>query len=195
MSVTNKIGRRGRRPARRRGRGPGPEGREGHSTVYDSERADLVLFGGWRRGDGRLGDTWEWDGVRWAQVAAEGDGGPSARVYHAMAYDAARGVTVLFGGYDGADFLGDTWTWNGVQWAQVTWAWDGVRWARVAAEGEGGPSARRGHAMAYDAAREVIVLFGGRGVDGLLGDTWWWDGERWTEVTKERSTSMSVLPG
>ena len=36
-----------------------------------------------------------------------------------MAYDAARGVTVLFGGYDGANYLGDTWEWNGTSWTQV----------------------------------------------------------------------------
>lgn len=33
---------------------------------------------------------------------------PSGRPYFAMAYDSARGVTVLFGGYDGA-YHNDTW--------------------------------------------------------------------------------------
>ena len=36
-----------------------------------------------------------------------------------------------------------------------------------------GPSARWGHAMAYDAARGVIVLFGGEaGSHALSGETW-----------------------
>ncbi|MDD4868814.1 MAG: hypothetical protein PHQ28_17415, partial [Mycobacterium sp.] len=36
--------------------------------------------------------------------------GPSARGGHAMAYDSARGVVVLYGG----DFLGETWEWDGI---------------------------------------------------------------------------------
>src|ERR1035441_6585189 len=44
---------------------------------------------------------------------------PSAREHHAMAYDSVRGRTVLFGGYDGSSYLGDTWEWNGANWTQV----------------------------------------------------------------------------
>ncbi|TMB92914.1 MAG: hypothetical protein E6J45_01185 [Chloroflexi bacterium] len=42
------------------------------------------------------------------------------------------------------------------------------------------PSARMGAAMAYDAARETVVLFGGEGSRGALADTWTWDGSGWT---------------
>src|SRR5215218_4012122 len=46
-----------------------------------------------------------------------------------------------------------------------------------------GPSARGAHAMAYDPARERVVLFGGRAGGGTLqGDTWEWDGADWTQV-------------
>ena len=41
-----------------------------------------------------LGDTWEWIGTAWTQVATVG---PAARTRHAMAYDSDRGVTVFFG--------------------------------------------------------------------------------------------------
>ena len=33
-----------------------------------------------------------------------------------MAYDAARGKVVLFGGYDGQTNLADTWEWDGQAW-------------------------------------------------------------------------------
>ena len=36
-----------------------------------------------------------------------------------MAYDSARGKTVLFGGWDGHRAT-DTWEWNGQRWAEVT---------------------------------------------------------------------------
>jgi Galactose oxidase, central domain len=46
-----------------------------------------------------------------------------------------------------------------------------------------GPSARGGHAIAYDAARQRVVLFGGRAAGATpQGDTWEWDGENWTQV-------------
>jgi hypothetical protein len=81
-----------------------------------------------------------------------------------MAYDAARGVTVLFSG-DNGDWnttLEDTWEWNGNTWTQrfVSGTW---------------PFARLGHALAYDATRGVTVLFGGRNDNDRnspYGDTW-----------------------
>ena len=37
--------------------------------------------------------------------------------------------------------------------------------------------------MAYDAANGTVVLFGGEGRLGTLGDTWTWNGTTWTEQT------------
>src|SRR5262249_36920980 len=92
---------------------------------------------------------------------------PSTRELHAMAYDAARGVSVLFGGFWSSSYYGDTWEWNGSSWTLRS---------------SDGPL-RRGHALAYDAARRVTVLFGGDFFDGstihFLGDTWEWDGGAW----------------
>src|SRR5882672_10594794 len=75
------------------------------------------------------------------------------RNLHAMAYDSARGVTVLFGGAGGV-FNGETWEWNGTAWSR-----------RVVSS----PSPRDGHAMAYDSARHVTVLFGGYTGGGPIG--------------------------
>jgi hypothetical protein len=51
-------------------------------------------------------------------------------------------------------------------------------WKKVANEG---PPGRNRHAMAYDSARERVVMFGGldESTGARLGDTWEWDGERW----------------
>jgi len=93
------------------------------------------------------------------------DVGPSARWGHAMAYDAVRQRTVLFGGDDGTGaVLRDTWTWDGEFWTQVS---------------DIGPSARAGHGLAWDSARNIALLFGG---NGMLGDSWTWDGADWTQV-------------
>ena len=35
--------------------------------------------------------------------------------------------------------------------------------------------------MTYDPRHAAVVLFGGARPGGVLGDTWSWDGERWTQ--------------
>jgi hypothetical protein len=120
--------------------------------AYDAARQRVVLFGG---GDGRggvFGDTWEWDGLNWAQRNTAAS--PTPRQDPAMVYDAARQRIVLFGG-DGGGTRADTWEWDGLNWAQRNTATS--------------PTLRSGHAMAYDAAHQRVVLFGGF---GLYVDTW-----------------------
>jgi Galactose oxidase, central domain len=86
---------------------------------------------------------------------------PAPRDGAAMAYDAATGDIVLFGGVNGQGrSLGDTWTWDGSTWARQSPATH--------------PHARYGAPMAYDAATSDVVLFGGHGVNGELGGTWTW---------------------
>lgn len=45
-----------------------------------------------------------------------------------------------------------------------------------------GPSPRGAHALAYHSGRNVTVLFGGQGPEGVLRDTWQWDGHYWTQL-------------
>jgi hypothetical protein len=42
---------------------------------------------------------------------------------------------------------------------------------------------RNAHAMAYDDNRKRVVLFGGADESKVLGDTWEWDGAKWTRVS------------
>jgi hypothetical protein len=90
-----------------------------------------------------------------------------------LAYDAARGEVVLFGGNHGTGRLNDTWTWNGTTWTQRTPATS--------------PSPRERGTMAYDSARGVVVLFGGFADSGTSNETWVWDGTTWTKKTPATS--------
>ncbi|MFN5946387.1 MAG: right-handed parallel beta-helix repeat-containing protein, partial [Phycisphaerae bacterium] len=99
----------------------------------------------------------------WAERAPSAS--PSARRNHAMAFDAARGVTVLFGGFGDIGLVADTWEWNGTDWTQRPVS---------------GPSARSVSAMVYDSNRGVTVLFGGATTQGTNGETWEWNGTSWT---------------
>ena len=99
----------------------------------------------------------------------------TARHGHSMVYDEARRQLLLFGGTgtEGTSPSGDR---------NSTWRWDGTTWTRIATAG---PSPRYLAAIAYDAARQRVVLHGGQtGVFPnitLLNDTWEWDGTAWTQ--------------
>jgi hypothetical protein len=142
---------------------PGMRARADHVLTYDSVRGKVVLFGGitalWPLTFNN--DTWEWDGVNWQQSAPATK--PSARRYHAMAFDSAHGKAVMFGG-DTGSYNDDTWEWDGVNWTQRTLATQ--------------PSARRFHAITYDNARGKVVMFGGIPENN---ETWEWDGFNWQQ--------------
>jgi len=146
-----------------------PPGRWAHDLAYDSARGVVVLFGGMGAGDG-LDDTWEWNGTNWTLRTPANR--PHGRYFYAMAYDNMRGVVVLFGGYyyvgGQGYYLDDTWEYNGTNWVQRSPA--------------NHPSVRYGHALVYDSARGVVVLFGGtENGQNRMGDTWEWDGTNWTQ--------------
>lgn len=189
--------------------GAGPSARAEAAMVFDAQRGRCVLFGGYRKeGEAtvRLGDTWEFDGQSWRQVATDG---PEPRSGAALAYDATRGSVVLFGG---SGRKADTWSWQGGKWTRLetnavegrfnaemagdarrglllrfggwdgrlrvaeTWELIGTRWRRLDADG---PEARNHSALSYDSARDRFVLFGGHDGERVFGDTWEWDGLTW----------------
>jgi len=134
-----------------------------HRLVSDSRRGRLVLFRGWP-----AAETWEWSGGTWVMKSPTQS--PSPRYGFAMAYDPARGRTVLFGGADRTGYVADTWEWDGVTWSQM--------------KPPASPPGRTDGAMAFDPAKQGIVLFGGErfSMQGRhLGDTWKWNGSTWTE--------------
>jgi hypothetical protein len=166
----------------------GPHARIWHAMAYDANRQRTVLFGGSSNTDVGLGvdlgDTWEWDGRAWTQLA---EVGPLPRRRHAMVFEEGRGRVLLYGGErdektknpePGAqDFvqrvsLGDTWEWDGRHWTQIS---------------DTGPGPRVDHGMAYDKARARVVLCGG----GKL-DTWEWTS---SAVPPHLSIDAAVSPG
>src|SRR5206468_1539165 len=79
---------------------------------------------------------------------------------------------VLFGGNSSARTLDETWLWDGTTWAPGPLPPTGL-------------FPRRYHAMAYDSAREQVVLFGGTASTNNNGtldvnDLWIWDGASWS---------------
>ncbi len=145
--------------------GVSPSRRAYSAMAYDAARREFVLFGG-TDGDENLNDTWVFANNTWIQRTPSSS--PPKRYGHSMVYDVKRGVVVMFGG-TGANWYGDTWSWDGTTWSQAVGA---------------GPAARDGHASTYDPIREETIVFGGyAGFDRpVLGDTWVWNGA-WTKRT------------
>lgn len=149
---------------------PLPFPRSSQRVVYHEERGSLILFGGGFaqavRADGVL---WEKAEEGWRAVGGDfraGSGEPG------MCYDPLRSTVVIFGGWGGA---------SATTLRAETWEWAGQGEA-LALVDTAGPSPRAGHAFLWDPVGERCLLFGGRGDDGLLGDTWAWDGEGWKEL-------------
>jgi hypothetical protein len=167
----------------------GPTGRIGTAVAYDQPRRKMILFGGQFKQSGVVGstmnDTWAWDtnARTWTNMMPAGS--PPVRLDHAMAYDAAHNVIVMFGGRTvdatGAP-LGDTWLWNGSTWTNAPDA--------------GGPPARFGHAIAYDPVRQTVVLFGGANATQRFNDVWEWNGVtlRWQLRMPAGSPPARVFP-
>jgi hypothetical protein len=102
----------------------------------------MVLFGGFDdAGNVQYADTWEYDGTTPTWMPISPQASPPHRRYHSMVYDEARARVVLFGGFDGAEQLTDTWEYANGNWEQVTTSQAPL----------GGP-------MVYDWRRRRIVL-------------------------------------
>jgi cysteine-rich repeat protein len=105
--------------------------------------------------------------VSWRQLGPPNRPGDQA---HQMAFDAHRGVVVVFGGRTPTgQAANNTLEFRGGQWVETRPLLP--------------PQPRIGHTMAYDAARRVTVVFGGEDVGTLYGDTSTYDGRRWVAMS------------
>jgi Putative metal-binding motif/Galactose oxidase, central domain len=151
-------------------------GRAWRVSAYDEDRHVVVIFGGADNCQTRNGqnDTWEFDGTDWHQVLTPNS--PLPRYWGGLAYDSNRKKMVLFGGfmtYNGP-LLGDTWEYDGKDWAQV-----------FPAVSPGGCTR---FSMAYDPVRQKVVARGqlndvGDGLCQFAQQTWEYDGITWSQVT------------
>lgn len=109
----------------------------------------------------------------WAQVHTSVH--PKAQYGAMMAYDAADGYVLLFGGVTNSSSLAAT---------NTTWAYHSGSWTRITTTAA--PSPRYLGAMAYDAADGYVLLFGGglRVAGSLVAynDTWEYLHGVWTQL-------------
>lgn len=113
-------------------------------------------------------------------------GGPSARAGFGMAYDAAMGAIVMFGGCTSGQY------WNySCDVTNQTWSFSNGNWTQL--DPTLSPSGRVNPAMAYDPETGDILLFGGgSGTPYYLSynDTWQFNGTSWSQL----STNLTPPP-
>ena len=94
-----------------------------------------------------------------------------------MAYDARRGVVVMFGGENNQGLAHDV------------WEYDGIDWTRRASTG--GPPGVLFGAMVFDAAHGAVAMIGGF---NSSPDLWEWDGAQWTRYSSPTEPLSRFAP-
>lgn len=149
--------------------GPTPPDANMGRSVYDSRRKTIVTI----HTDGRV---LEWDPSTGWHDRTSDPRPPKRGSMGSLAYDAARGRVVMFGGYEGnaQKYLDDTWEWDGSRWHQAN---PSVR-----------PSPRTKHVMAYASWLGGVVLVAGefaappKWIKNYYTDMWLWDGTQWARL-------------
>jgi uncharacterized protein (TIGR03437 family) len=153
----------------------GPSRRYGHSAIYDPVRDRMIISHGFTDA-GRFDDTWAFNlaSNTWQNISPP-SGRPLKRCLHHAAYDPKNNQMLLYGGCSsgfGPCPQGDLWSFDlaGQQWTERT--------------ASPRPPERQWYGAAMDTARNRLVLFGGSGSAGALGDTWEYDtiASSWTQV-------------
>ncbi len=189
----------------------GPEPLRDASLAYDGRIGSLVLYGGSTGSNIPSADAYVLGPGGWVHLDTEV---PEGRSGAAMSFDPTREQLLIFGGrahhqFSTVQLSADLWRLGGpgftrpmpntaprvselnlaydaarhqivAQAASQTWLWDGDAWTQTPSS----PPVDTYTAIAYDAARQRVVLYGGfAGIGGIpRSDTWEWDGIAWTKV-------------
>lgn len=132
----------------------------GAEMTYDAKDGYLLLFGGSSPGSmPQPNQTWEFSNGSWTQLHPKV--APPPRALEGLAYDAAAGYVLMYGGvtWAGSGFaqygsaLSDSWSFSGGTWTNLT--------AAASPASGPGPGARFAMAFDYDPSAKAIVMFGG----------------------------------
>lgn len=163
-------------------------------AAYDRVRGRLVSFGGVSLGTDPQppydnAETRLWDGTDWTYPSPAH--APTTRRDTALGWHPGTNKVVLFGGFRitddnlSADYLTDTWTWDGSDWTQETPAHVPDPAGDYAIVLGDHTTSTRLETLGSD-----LVLIRGR-VGGVSDhfETWTWDGSDWTESSPAHAPS------
>lgn len=134
-------------------------------AAFDTDRSKLVAVC-------NDAGTFEWDGTAWKEFS-DLKTKPPFRRFASMVYDPTLKKTVLYGGWDEANYVNTTWLWDGTTWTEQ--------------KNDRAP-ARSLAAMWFDPIQKKTVLYGGLGrptpSDQLqrYNDMWTLGSNGWTQI-------------
>jgi hypothetical protein len=161
-----------------------PPARFAQAATYDGTDTNVLLWGG-SNGTTTLVDRWGLDGSRWTlwtpQIA------PTAREGTSTSYSKTLNNQFYFGGYGitpsgTLGYLNQTWLYHTGEWREVP-PQQAPPARAYAAQG----TTDVGFNTSSHRPNQDVIVFGGFGPTGYLGDTWEWQGGSetggWTNVT------------
>lgn len=136
-----------------------------YAMAYNSQHKKIVAYGGrtgFRSDFQNVNETWAFDYKKTTWVNLEAKSSPPWRSSHAIVYDQVRDKVVLFGGNDFTKVFNDLWQYD----------YYSNTWTNITPDYS--PEARQMHGMVYVPVRDVIILFGGRRLNGgaAFSDIW-----------------------
>lgn len=202
-----------------------PKPRLFHAAALDPKSGKLYVYGGGGANAFQgpfYGDLWELSGDRstWKELSSSG-ALPASRISPSLAFDAASGKLVLFGGHDDTPLgnANDTWTFDpaGLAWTQVVAPESIVTPAAGFCSfpkdftnvNTASPDRRSASAAGFDPKASTLYVFGGKTDCGLIDDAWGFSVSKgaWTRGVKalsgeactrrdhpEQCTSLCNLP-
>jgi len=152
----------------------GPPGRSGHSTVWDPNSRQMIIFGGQQAiTKTNLNDVWlgTTSTTQNDSFTAESPSGtaPQGRYGHVAAYDSNSNRMMIFGGGVGStsSCANDVWILSGANGQSGT-----PSWISVAPSGTA-PAPRLYSGGVYDPNTNSLIVFGGSNCSGgYLNDVW-----------------------
>lgn len=151
-----------------------PAQRRGNISV-NTFSGEVVLYGGQglSGGSAPLDETWLWNGFTWQNMQPSLT--PNGLIWHAMAYDDLRDITVVYGGRRNL--------WNPNEYLNETWEYSRLlnQWIQAGPLNTPGQMLRP--AMCFHPVLSQLILFGGELDTGVGSDaTWTYDGVDWTQI-------------
>ncbi|HRR32189.1 MAG TPA: kelch repeat-containing protein, partial [Candidatus Sumerlaeia bacterium] len=168
-----------------------PPARSLHTFTYYPPEKSGILIGGNSSSFAPLGDAWKYANGKWTQIPIPVPT-PMPRHSHAAAYDSTQNAIFFYGGrgpnsimipdpvhYPSLPYLGDFWMYRSGKFTKV--------------ETETAPPELYGHAMAYFADRQELVLFGGADkYDIQHNQTWIFKNGDWALLETPNSPAPRV---
>jgi hypothetical protein len=141
--------------------GSSPSARYGASAVYDPTNNVMLIYGGEASGT-FPGDLWILSHANgfggtpaWTQLTVPG-AAPAGRAYSSAVYDAVNNRMTIFAGGTSSGLLNDVWVLSNANGLGGT-----PTWTQLTPSGSIPPAPRTSHTAVYDAAANVMTIFGG----------------------------------